>query len=440
MTGKTSRPKAAAPRKTTGKAAAPKAAASKSATSKAAGPKASGPKAAASEGAAPKAAAGKSAAPKTPSPKAATPKTATSKTAKAKAATAKAATAKAATGKAAPKARASAAGPVATELPGLFPAPIVAPNPDRSSSYPDPVFVLAAPRSFSSLVNAMIGQHPELYGMPELNLFQCELIEEFNSGITPAGTKKSPVWASMRHGLLRAVAEIYSGEQTPESIRMAERWLKNREMMTSGEVFVELAEAVAPRRIVEKSPGVLRMRSYLDRMLATFPNARFIHLLRHPVPQGQSVFKAKGGVGVLMAINSIDMRGPVAVLEPQIAWYNAQIQILRFLDDLPEEQFITIKGEAFLNDLDNYLPELCRWLGISDDPAAIDAMRHPELSPYSCEGPANATLGNDINFLKSPALREGEISVPPLDRPLPWRKDGEALHPEVQALARTFGY
>lgn len=332
----------------------------------------------------------------------------------------------------------------ADQAPGPFPAPEPAlrpaPVPDRAPLHADPVFILAAPRSFSSLVAAMIGQHPELYGMPELNLFQCDLIEEFNTGLTPAGTKKSPFWASMRHGLLRAVAQIHAGEQTPEAIRMAERWLKNRELMTSGEVFTELAEAVAPRRIVEKSPGVLRQRAYLDRMLETFPGAKFIHLVRHPIPQGQSVFKTKGGIGVLMALNSIDLRGEVAALEPQIAWYNAQVQILRFLDTLPDEQFVTLRGEAFLGDLETHLPELCRWLGISDAPEAIDEMRHPERSPYSCMGPANAPLGNDVNFLNSPELREDPIPIPPLDRPLPWRKDGEALHPRVQDLARALGY
>ena len=35
----------------------------------------------------------------------------------------------------------------------------------------DPVFVLAAPRSFSSVVCAMLGQHPELHGLPETHLF-----------------------------------------------------------------------------------------------------------------------------------------------------------------------------------------------------------------------------------------------------------------------------
>jgi len=309
-----------------------------------------------------------------------------------------------------------------------------------ADSVPRPVFILAAPRSFSSLVGAMIGQHPDLYGVPELNLFQCETVEEFNTGETPDGEKKSPFWKSMRHGLLRTIAEIYAGEQTNESVRMAERWLRSRELLTAGEIFAELARAAAPRRIVEKSPGVLRHRAYLDRMLDAFPDAQFIHLVRHPVPQGESVLKAKGGIGVLMALNSIDQTGPVATLEPQIAWYDAQVQILRFLDELPDEQFVTLRGEDLMNDLDGTLGELCRWLEVSDAPEAIEAMKHPEASPYSCMGPSNAPLGNDVNFLKSPSLREGKVSVPPLDVALSWRKDGGRLHPRVQALARDLGY
>lgn len=304
----------------------------------------------------------------------------------------------------------------------------------------DPIFILAAPRSFSSLVAAMIGQHPELYGVPELNLFQCATMAEFNSGQTPEGTKKSPFWKSMRHGLLRTVAQLYTGEQSIAAVTAAERWLKQREFVAAGDVFVELCAKVAPLRIVEKSPGVLRLSEYMDRMLATFPNAKFIHLVRHPIPQGQSVLKAKGGMGVLMALNAVDSRKVIAELEPQIAWHDAQVQILRFLDKLPEDQFITLQGETLMNDMDNVLPALCRWLGISDAPKAIEAMKHPEDSVYSCIGPANAPLGNDVNFLNAPSLRDGKITLPALDAPCPWRADKAPLHLWVQALAHDLGY
>lgn len=305
---------------------------------------------------------------------------------------------------------------------------------------PDPVFVLAGPRSYSSLVVGMIGQHPELFGLPELNLFQCLDVEEFNTGENADGSGKSPFWKSMRHGLLRAVAQIYSGEQTPESIRMAERWLRTREQMTSGQVFHELCEAVAPLRVVEKSPGILRRQDFMNRMLAAFPNARFIHLVRSPIDQCKSALAAKGGVGVLLSLNSVDHRGDEAQLEPQILWHDTQVQILRFLDQLPDGQFVTLRGEDLLNDTDTTLTALCRWLGVSDAPEAIAAMKRPEDSPFACMGPPNAPLGNDVNFLKSPALRAGTVTPQPLDAGLPWRADDEKLHPRVVALAEALGY
>ncbi len=304
----------------------------------------------------------------------------------------------------------------------------------------EPVFVLSAPRSFSSLVNAMIGQHPELYGVPELNLFQCETVAEFNSGRVGGAQHKSPFWATMRHGLLRLIAQTYTGEQTLESIRMAERWLRTREDLETTDIFHELHDRIAPLRIVEKSPGIIRRLDFMKRMYRAFPDAKFIHLVRNPISQAQSVLNAKGGVGVLMAMDSIDHTGDRAVLEPQILWHDTQVQILRFLDMLPDDQFVTIRGEEFLSNLDESLPSLCRWLGVSDDAEAVNEMRHPENSPFSTMGPANAPLGNDVNFLKRPALREGNVKVPGLSGPVPWRDDGTELHPEVISLARALGY
>ena len=48
-----------------------------------------------------------------------------------------------------------------------------------------------------------------------------------------------------------------------------------------------------------------------------------------------------------------------------------------------------------------------------------------------------AHLGNDINFLRSPAFRPGGVASPGLTGPLPWRRDGNGFRDEVLALART---
>ncbi len=305
---------------------------------------------------------------------------------------------------------------------------------------PAPVFILAPPRSFTSLICAMLGQHPALYGLPELNLFQCGTMAEFNTGRNPDGSVKSPFWATMRHGLLRVVAELYGGEQTIESVNMAERWLRQRVGMDAGAVYREVAARVAPLRVVDKSPGYLRNRLYLERIVETFPEARFIHLTRHPRGQCESVLKTKGGPAVLFTLNALDRSGPEPVLDPQILWHDSQVQVMNFLEPLPADRWIRVRGEDLLNDLDAGLGGLCRWLGIDDSPEAVAAMKRPEDSPYSGVGPVNARLGNDINFLKAPSLREGGVTVPSLDGPVSWRPDERGFHPWVDGLARDLGY
>src|SRR5665213_1843187 len=96
-----------------------------------------------------------------------------------------------------------------------------------------PLFLLAPPRSYTSLVNAMLGQHPQAFGLPELCLFNVEeLIELWQGSEGPV----SENGAIARHGLMRAVAEIYCGEQTTASVNMARAWAAAREDRTTGQV------------------------------------------------------------------------------------------------------------------------------------------------------------------------------------------------------------
>ena len=72
--------------------------------------------------------------------------------------------------------------------------------------YKPPLFILGSPRSFTSLICAVLGQNPDAYGVPELNLFITDdiktLIEELS------GYRQIQL-----HGLLRTVSHLYSGEQ-----------------------------------------------------------------------------------------------------------------------------------------------------------------------------------------------------------------------------------
>jgi hypothetical protein len=139
-------------------------------------------------------------------------------------------------------------------------------------------------------------------------------------------------------------------------------------------------------------------------------------------------------------VNSIDFLEDRAIVEPQFAWHDFNVNILNFLDTIPAGRQMRIRGEDVMNDPPRHLGAICRWLGLREDADAIDEMMHPERSPFACFGPLDAMFGNDPNFLSGPSFRPHKVRMPALDQPVPWRPDGQALKPEVVALAHELGY
>jgi hypothetical protein len=298
-----------------------------------------------------------------------------------------------------------------------------------------PLFLLAPPRSYTSLINAMLGQHPQAFGLPELCLFNGKRLKDLWIRDSDEMSDESRA----RQGLLRAVAEIYGGEQTKATIAMANHWAAARQEKSTGDVYRELVAKIHPLIAVEKSPSYTIA---LDRMLAmheAFPDARFIHLTRHPVGQCKSVMQMNGGAFALY-VNSIDFLEERAIIEPQFAWHDLNINILNFLDTVAPENKMRLRGEDIMSDPPTHLAGICRWAGIRDDQEAVDEMMHPERSPFACFGPLSALFGNDPNFLRGPSFHPHEVKVPRLDKPVPWRDDGKGLHPRVVELAQELGY
>jgi hypothetical protein len=220
---------------------------------------------------------------------------------------------------------------------------------------------------------------------------------------------------------------------------MANHWAAARQECTTAAVYQELVAKIHPLIAVEKSPAYTIDINRMLAMHAAFPDARFLHLTRHPVGQCKSVMQMNFGAFALY-VNSIEFQEDRAFVEPQLAWHDLNINILNFLDTVPPQQQLRVRGEDVMSDPKTELARICRWLGIRDDAEAVDEMMHPERSPFACFGPLPAMFGNDPNFLRGPTFRPHVPRVPPLHNPVPWRDDGLGLHPRVVALAQEFGY
>lgn len=304
-----------------------------------------------------------------------------------------------------------------------------------------PIFVLAPPLSFGSLLCAALGQHPQLYGVADLNLLQATDMREYWSG-QAENVQSRPLVARLflHDGLLRTVAQLYAGEQTFDGIEMAKRWVRVRLARTTVDVHGELRRKISPLRMVESSSAYVTKARFLERLCTAFPKARFIHVLRHPRSHGEALMQKAAFPLWAFFQNAIDRRTSVPLVDPQILWHDINVRILDVLDRLASDRYYRIRGETFLSENANTLRRLCKWLGLSTSGRAIRAMMQLEASPFSRIGPVNARHGCDADFLERPSF-DWHVACPAkLDGPLSWRPDGATFHPRVSTLARAFGY
>lgn len=293
---------------------------------------------------------------------------------------------------------------------------------------PPPVFIITCMRSYSSLVCGMLGQHPELYGLPEVNLAVADRV----SGMQRMFRKIRP--ASL-HGLYRTVAELEFGGQTDAMIAEATAWIEARRDWTTAQLFRAIAGKVAPRALVEKSPTSVAFPKHLDRLLVAFPDARFLHLTRHPRPTCRSIH------ALISATDSKKGTNRAEMTDPEKLWRRMNANAFDFMDRLPVGQGMRIRGEDLLADPDIYFPQICTWLGIRSDADALAAMKHPERSPFARLGPPSARFGNDPNYLNAPEFRMRPIPEATLDGPLDWTPDGAAgFARDTRSLAHCLGY
>jgi hypothetical protein len=314
--------------------------------------------------------------------------------------------------------------PAAPTAPDSVPAPA-----RRDPLWFAPLFVLAPARTYSTVVNTMIGTHPQMFAFPELALFRRATIAELTAD--PAGWR-GPAPEQRLAGLLRALAQANHGSQTAETIGLARHWLAVRGGWHGEDVYDHLLTRVAPLVAAQKSPEDSGRDEYLARAAAAYPRARFLHLTRHPVTSVTSMHDAWKDLDYWNVARELFHNFCIGV------WYHHHLRIDRFVSALPPDRGLRVRSEDVLNDPDRTLPEICAWLGIDSSPASIDAMRHPERSPYARLGPPGAMGGGDGAFMRDPVPRAAALRAS-LDVPPDWGIDPWLLTATIE-LAYRFGY
>ncbi|HEX9942665.1 MAG TPA: amino acid adenylation domain-containing protein [Thermoanaerobaculia bacterium] len=297
--------------------------------------------------------------------------------------------------------------------------PPLSPFPERPAApNPPAAFVLSPPRSGSTLLRVMLAGNPRLFAPPELDLLSFNTLAERKA----AFSGKFSFWLE---GLLRAVMEV-QGCDAGRARGIVEE-LERRGTSTK-EFYRRFQEWIGDRLLVDKTPSYALDPAILARAEEDFADARFIHLVRHPLGMMLSFEEAK--IDQLFFRHGHDFT-PRELGE--LVWWVSHRNILDFLAGLPAGRWHRIHFEDLVRDPEPALRGLCGFLGIELHPDMLEPYKSKERRMTDGIHPLAKMLG-DVKFHE-----HSRVDPTVADR---WRTafQGHRLGEETLALAEKLGY
>ncbi|MBK8563871.1 MAG: amino acid adenylation domain-containing protein [Saprospiraceae bacterium] len=226
-----------------------------------------------------------------------------------------------------------------------------------SSAIRNPIFILAPPRSGTTLLRVMLAGHPGMFACNELQLLHFETLVEREA----AYQGKFALWSE---GLIRAVMELNHCE-AEEAKLLLHNFAKHG--MTTREMFEQLQEWVGDRLLVDKSPSYALDGEALQKAISDFPNARFIHLVRHPYSMVKSFEKYH--MDQVLYLHPHDFSSQQL---GELVWLVSQRTTLDFLKNVPASQQFRMVYEDLVQNPEAVMHALCETLGIPFHEGLLD--------------------------------------------------------------------
>lgn len=293
----------------------------------------------------------------------------------------------------------------------------------------DPVFILAPPRSYSTVSTAMLAGHPKLYGFPEMLIFTAPTVGDILKG---TGRTRNADWIGFGNtGIARAVAELHEGGQSPMAVERAMGWLRDHGDWEAVALMDHLLRLVHPKIGLEKSPDTVCSKAALNACLRAYPQARYLHLTRHPVSTVQSMLKH--WVALFPEEMTPQGRANLCLLR----WYTSHLRVVKSLQGLPADQWMRMRAEDLLRTPRIWLPRVLDWLTLDHDNMTIELMTQTDQWQFArlYKGVGS---GGDPLFQHNPALRP--VAAPAAELiSLSWTIADE-VRQRVVTLARYLGY
>ncbi|WP_298510501.1 non-ribosomal peptide synthetase [uncultured Kordia sp.] len=298
---------------------------------------------------------------------------------------------------------------------------IITPLPDypvNESKNDSAVFILAPPRSGSTLLRVIMAGHPDLFVPPELQLMIFNTLQ---------GREKEldGKLSFYKEGNIRAIMELldFDNEKATE---MMNDFIK--EDLSVQEYYAKMQSWIGDRILVDKSPSYARDINVLRRIEQTFKNAKFIHLQRNPYglihsyedTRMDQVFRYK---------HDFDAR-KLGELE----WLVSHQNIVEFFKEIPDNRKHVVKFEDMVKDSSQVAASLCDFLEMENHQEQMLKIYEDSENRMTDGIHAESNMIGDIKF-----FRHKKIDPKVADK---W-KDAykeEFLCEQTQNLAESLGY
>ncbi len=221
---------------------------------------------------------------------------------------------------------------------------------------PRAIFVLAPPRSGTTLMRVVLGGNSRLFAPPELELLSFNDMQE--RAALYSGSR-----AYVKEGLTRAVMAALDCDADRATQLMADFEAQNLSIQA---VYRQLQTWIGDKILVDKSPSYPLDIKVLEHAEAMFEDALYIHLVRHPYGMIHSFEEAK--------LHQVFFHYPHNFAPRHLAeliWLQSQRNIQTFLQNVPAERQIQVKFEDLTTQPEPTVRSLCDFLGLEFDPAML---------------------------------------------------------------------
>ncbi len=216
----------------------------------------------------------------------------------------------------------------------LFTADFIKRFPDGGQTGIKSIFVVSMPRSGSTLMEQMLTSHPQVRGGGEITHFQRVATElSFKWGAQADFPNLDPAMAAAD---LREAGRQY-GELTTK-LRLVQPWFTDKSLMNFQYI------------------GLIRMM---------LPDARVIHMRRHPLATAIGLYRQRFAQGIAYSYD----------FDHIARYYKAYARLMEHWRTTCPDAFMEIFYEALVADPERELRRVCDYIGIDFDPVILEFYR-----------------------------------------------------------------